>query len=190
MQTAHAYSDPSPRQRSVRLSHHLNGGNTAMTTGHIKPDLIVDHPISSRLVTAATELCLSVLRAIARIIRIRRDRARLWELPDYLLRDIGINRSEIQSSPGSATGTPVAVGPKPSTGRESAARSPRHRQDFINWLKTSNRRYRAAVLSRSSPTRTPARRRSPKSCCCSVAPSSLPARSRPRRTASRPGRTG
>ncbi|MBZ9854940.1 DUF1127 domain-containing protein [Mesorhizobium sp. CA13] len=68
-----------------------------MTTGHTEPDLIVNRSVSSRLVTVATELCLSVLRAITRIIRIRRDRARLCELPDYLLRDIGINRSEIQS---------------------------------------------------------------------------------------------
>ncbi|WP_404926066.1 DUF1127 domain-containing protein [Mesorhizobium sp. ORM16] len=68
-----------------------------MTIGHTEPNLIVNRSVSPRLVTAATGLCLSVLRAIARVIRIRRDRARLCELPDYLLRDIGINRSEIQS---------------------------------------------------------------------------------------------
>lgn len=35
--------------------------------------------------------------AVARAIRIRRDRAHLHELPDHLLRDIGISRSEIDS---------------------------------------------------------------------------------------------
>ncbi|WP_165349926.1 MULTISPECIES: DUF1127 domain-containing protein [unclassified Mesorhizobium] len=34
--------------------------------------------------------------AVARIVRIRRDRATLDELPDYLLRDIGIERAEIR----------------------------------------------------------------------------------------------
>lgn len=33
---------------------------------------------------------------LARIVRIRRDRARLDELPDYLLHDIGVGRSEIR----------------------------------------------------------------------------------------------
>ncbi|WP_210345617.1 DUF1127 domain-containing protein [Mesorhizobium sp. J8] len=35
------------------------------------------------------------MRLPARTVRIRRDRAWLDELPDYLLRDIGIERSEI-----------------------------------------------------------------------------------------------
>jgi uncharacterized protein YjiS (DUF1127 family) len=34
---------------------------------------------------------------LARLVRIRRGRAELDELPDYLLRDIGIQRSEIRS---------------------------------------------------------------------------------------------
>ncbi|MER9865929.1 DUF1127 domain-containing protein [Mesorhizobium sp. M0136] len=68
-----------------------------MLIGHTEPDLIADHPDSSRFVAAIVEMWLAVPRALARIIRIRRDRALLYELPDYLLRDIGINRSEIQS---------------------------------------------------------------------------------------------
>ncbi|RWP16367.1 MAG: DUF1127 domain-containing protein [Mesorhizobium sp.] len=32
-----------------------------------------------------------------RFIRIQRDRRQLYELPDYILRDVGITRSEIKS---------------------------------------------------------------------------------------------
>ncbi|AZN98813.1 DUF1127 domain-containing protein [Mesorhizobium sp. M9A.F.Ca.ET.002.03.1.2] len=35
--------------------------------------------------------------ALRRFIRVRRDRQHLYELPDYILRDIGIDRSEINS---------------------------------------------------------------------------------------------
>ena len=54
-------------------------------------------PRNGRFSATAVEICRSGLRVIARIVRIRRDRAWLDELPDYLLRDIGIKRSEISS---------------------------------------------------------------------------------------------
>lgn len=53
--------------------------------------------VNGRFFTTSVEICRSGLRILARIIRIRRDRAWLDELPDYLLRDIGIKRSEISS---------------------------------------------------------------------------------------------
>lgn len=53
--------------------------------------------VNERLIATAVEICRSGLRIVARIIRIRRDCAWLDELPDYLLRDIGIKRSEISS---------------------------------------------------------------------------------------------
>ncbi|WP_181177498.1 DUF1127 domain-containing protein [Mesorhizobium sp. B4-1-1] len=53
--------------------------------------------VNGRSFATAVEICRSGLRILALIIRIRRDRAWLDELPDYLLRDIGIKRSEISS---------------------------------------------------------------------------------------------
>ncbi|CDX50471.1 hypothetical protein MPL3365_120215 [Mesorhizobium plurifarium] len=50
-----------------------------------------------RFSATAVEICRSGLRFVARMVRIHRDRAWLDELPDYLLRDIGIKRSEISS---------------------------------------------------------------------------------------------
>ncbi|WP_192253475.1 DUF1127 domain-containing protein [Mesorhizobium silamurunense] len=50
-----------------------------------------------RFFAAILEICHSSRGLLARIVRIRRDRARLDELPDYLLRDIGIERPEIRS---------------------------------------------------------------------------------------------
>ncbi|WP_419694727.1 DUF1127 domain-containing protein [Mesorhizobium muleiense] len=38
-----------------------------------------------------------MLAAVWRFIRIQRDRRQLYELPDYILRDVGITRSEINS---------------------------------------------------------------------------------------------
>ncbi|ESZ22344.1 hypothetical protein X737_03605 [Mesorhizobium sp. L48C026A00] len=38
-----------------------------------------------------------MLAAVWRSIRIQRDRRQLYELPDYILRDVGITRSEINS---------------------------------------------------------------------------------------------
>jgi uncharacterized protein YjiS (DUF1127 family) len=53
--------------------------------------------VNGRFFATAVEICRSGLRVLARIVRIRRDRAWLDELPNYLLRDIGIKRSEIAS---------------------------------------------------------------------------------------------
>lgn len=39
----------------------------------------------------------TMLAAVWRSIRILRDRRQLYELPDYILRDVGITRSEINS---------------------------------------------------------------------------------------------
>lgn len=36
------------------------------------------------------------MRSVHRISRIRRGRAQLYEMPDYMLKDIGISRCEIQ----------------------------------------------------------------------------------------------
>lgn len=51
----------------------------------------------SRLSAAFLEMCLAGPRFLGRIMRMRRDRAGLCQLPDHLLRDIGIDRSEIAS---------------------------------------------------------------------------------------------
>ena len=55
----------------------------------------IDGPIGWRFFVTAIDRF--GVGAFARIIRIRRDRARLEEFPDHLLRDIGIGRSEILS---------------------------------------------------------------------------------------------
>ncbi|CDX42826.1 hypothetical protein MPLA_630002 [Mesorhizobium sp. ORS 3359] len=59
-------------------------------------ELITDRTVLRRLFAAAVETCRSGIVLVARIARIRRDRARLDELPDYLLHDIGVGRSEIR----------------------------------------------------------------------------------------------
>ncbi|BCM16918.1 hypothetical protein MJ8_06790 [Mesorhizobium sp. J8] len=56
---------------------------------------IARRSVNRRFLAPAAEICRSCLRLPARTVRIRRDRAWLDELPDYLLRDIGIERSEI-----------------------------------------------------------------------------------------------
>ncbi|CDX14147.1 DUF1127 domain-containing protein [Mesorhizobium sp. WSM4935] len=53
--------------------------------------------VGGRFFATAVETCRSGLRVLARLVRIRSDRVWLDELPDYLLRDIGIKRSEISS---------------------------------------------------------------------------------------------
>jgi|EndMetStandDraft_8_1072994.scaffolds.fasta_scaffold483081_2 uncharacterized protein YjiS (DUF1127 family) len=55
-----------------------------------------DRPIGWRFFVTANEKCRAGLNAVARIVRVRRDRALLDELPDHLLRDIGISRLEIR----------------------------------------------------------------------------------------------
>lgn len=54
--------------------------------------------VTGRFLATAVDICGSGLKLLTRIVRIRRDRAWLDELPDYLLRDIGIKRSEISSA--------------------------------------------------------------------------------------------
>ncbi|TIW20766.1 MAG: DUF1127 domain-containing protein [Mesorhizobium sp.] len=66
-----------------------------MTT--LGQELTANHFTLGRSVAAILEICRSRKNLLVRIVRIRRDRARLDELPDYLLRDIGIGRSEIRS---------------------------------------------------------------------------------------------
>jgi uncharacterized protein YjiS (DUF1127 family) len=57
----------------------------------------VRSPTDGRFSAAILDMCLACPRALARIMRTRRERAHLHELPDHLLRDIGIDRSEIAS---------------------------------------------------------------------------------------------
>ena len=59
---------------------------------------VAGRSVNGRFFAAAAEICRSCLSLLARIVRMRRDRAWLDELPDYLLRDIGIKRSEISSA--------------------------------------------------------------------------------------------
>ena len=51
----------------------------------------------SRLLAAGAGICIACWSALRRLARNRRDRAHLHRLPDYLLSDIGISRSEIDS---------------------------------------------------------------------------------------------
>jgi uncharacterized protein YjiS (DUF1127 family) len=53
--------------------------------------------LSDRLFYALTDLPSRAWRALSRFFRLRADRALLLELPDEMLRDIGLDRSEIVS---------------------------------------------------------------------------------------------
>ncbi|TGQ06603.1 MULTISPECIES: DUF1127 domain-containing protein [unclassified Mesorhizobium] len=59
-------------------------------------ELVADRSALSRFFAAVVAISRATGHALARIVRIRRDRARLDELPDYLLHDIGVGRSEIR----------------------------------------------------------------------------------------------
>ncbi|TGQ56874.1 DUF1127 domain-containing protein [Mesorhizobium sp. M1C.F.Ca.ET.193.01.1.1] len=59
---------------------------------------ITNRPAPGRLLAASIEAWRSARRTVARTLRIRRDRVWLDELPDHLLRDIGISRVEIWSA--------------------------------------------------------------------------------------------
>jgi uncharacterized protein YjiS (DUF1127 family) len=63
----------------------------SLSTG---PEFIVARAIGRGIFIMGIDRC---LRAFARILRLSKDRAWLEDLPDYLLRDIGIDRSEISS---------------------------------------------------------------------------------------------
>lgn len=58
---------------------------------------VAGQSVDGRFFATAVEICRSGLRVLARMVRLRRDRVWLDELPDHLLRDIGIKRSEISS---------------------------------------------------------------------------------------------
>ncbi|MDX8510822.1 DUF1127 domain-containing protein [Mesorhizobium captivum] len=60
-------------------------------------EFVANRSALGRSFATAIEICRSGISPLARIVRIRRDRARLDELPDYLLRDIGIGRAEIRA---------------------------------------------------------------------------------------------
>ena len=59
-------------------------------------ELVANRSGLGRHCAAAIEICRSATHALARVARIRGGRARLGELPDYLLRDVGIERTEIR----------------------------------------------------------------------------------------------
>lgn len=60
-------------------------------------ELAANRSALGRFFAIAIDICRVGGSFLARIIRIRRDRAWLDELPDYLLRDIGIGRAEIRA---------------------------------------------------------------------------------------------
>ncbi|TIV69943.1 MAG: DUF1127 domain-containing protein [Mesorhizobium sp.] len=66
-----------------------------MTT--LGQELTTNRSALGRFFTAVVEISHSGGDLLARIVRIRRDRATLDDLPDYLLRDIGIERAQIWS---------------------------------------------------------------------------------------------
>ncbi|MDG4890290.1 DUF1127 domain-containing protein [Mesorhizobium sp. WSM4887] len=59
-------------------------------------ELAANHSALGRFLVAIFEICRSGGGVLARILRNRRGRATLDELPDYLLRDIGIEGAEIR----------------------------------------------------------------------------------------------
>ncbi|RWB52201.1 MAG: DUF1127 domain-containing protein [Mesorhizobium sp.] len=67
-----------------------------MTMTIFGQDLVANRSALGCSFATAVEICRSGIGPLARIIRIRRDRAWLDELPDYLLRDIGVERMEIR----------------------------------------------------------------------------------------------
>ncbi|RWD54642.1 MAG: DUF1127 domain-containing protein [Mesorhizobium sp.] len=70
-------------------------GDATMTT--LGQELTTNRSALWRFFTAVVEISHSGGDLLARIVRIRRDRTTLDELPDYLLRDIGIERAQIWS---------------------------------------------------------------------------------------------
>lgn len=64
----------------------MNASTTAVT----KPEAQATYPSLGLL-----QLGLSAVRFVAMDLRMRRDRAALNEMPDHLLRDIGLARSDI-----------------------------------------------------------------------------------------------
>jgi uncharacterized protein YjiS (DUF1127 family) len=60
-------------------------------------DPVADPSLIERFYPAAMDIYRRGRSSLGRILRVRRDRAWLDDLPDYLLRDVGIQRSEISS---------------------------------------------------------------------------------------------
>lgn len=68
---------------------------------------MTDQILSPRILTEATfprsvrnaGLCRHFLETLTRLLRRRRDRAHLSELPDYLLEDIGLTRADVPGKP-------------------------------------------------------------------------------------------
>ncbi|RWA66810.1 MAG: DUF1127 domain-containing protein [Mesorhizobium sp.] len=69
-----------------------------MTMTALGQELVANRSVLGHFFAIAIDICRVGGSFLARIIRIRRDRAWLDELPDHLLRDIGIERAEIRSS--------------------------------------------------------------------------------------------
>jgi len=70
--------------------------NGDMTMTIFGQELVANRSVLGRSLATAVEICRSGAGFLAGIMRIRRDRAWLDELPDYLLRDIGVERMEIR----------------------------------------------------------------------------------------------
>ncbi len=68
-----------------------------MTMTIFEQELSANRSALTRFFAGVVEIYRHGIGSIARIVRIRRDRAMLDEFPDHLLRDIGIGRSEIRS---------------------------------------------------------------------------------------------
>ena len=68
-----------------------------MTVFILGQEFIANGSALGRVFAIAAETGRFGIALVARIVRIRRDRATLYQLPDYLLRDIGIERAQIRS---------------------------------------------------------------------------------------------
>ena len=72
-------------------------GVSARNQGEIKMSTMVNPSLSPITTRGLRWAGGTMLAAVWRFIRIRRDRRQLCELPDHILRDVGITRSEIDS---------------------------------------------------------------------------------------------
>ncbi|TPJ73337.1 hypothetical protein [Mesorhizobium sp. B2-7-1] len=63
---------------------------------------VAGQPVDGRFFATAVEICRSGPRVLARMVRLRRDRVWLDELPDHLLRDIASNVRKSRRSSGTA----------------------------------------------------------------------------------------
>jgi uncharacterized protein YjiS (DUF1127 family) len=79
------------------------------TKEHVVNTLALSRRWSGRAVASSPLLFAAVVlsRRIRRRMKIRADRRRLQEMPDYLLTDIGISRNEIESATDHGRGYPL-----------------------------------------------------------------------------------